>query len=63
LSVASVSAKCDGSTFETKWVRTLLTHHGRKASVACLVCPEDLDGDQYVGVNDLLIVLKGWGPC
>ena len=33
LSVASVSAKCEESTFETKWVRTLLTHHGRKASV------------------------------
>jgi hypothetical protein len=25
--------------------------------------PGDLDGDGFVGVKDLLILLGGWGPC
>lgn len=34
-------------------------------SVACAAvrCPEDLDGDQYVGFMELMQVLAGWGPC
>ncbi|MHC4414440.1 MAG: right-handed parallel beta-helix repeat-containing protein [Planctomycetota bacterium] len=27
-----------------------------------LPCPWDLDGDDFVGVNDLLILLAAWGP-
>ena len=26
-------------------------------------CPEDIDGDGFVGVGDLLAVLAAWGPC
>ncbi len=27
------------------------------------VFPHDLDGDGTVGINDLLLLLAGWGPC
>ena len=26
-------------------------------------CPEDLDGDDLIGFQDLLIILSEWGPC
>ena len=26
-------------------------------------CPADLDGNNDVGVGDLLILLGNWGPC
>jgi hypothetical protein len=25
--------------------------------------PEDLDGDGWVTVNDVLVVIGAWGPC
>ena len=26
-------------------------------------CPADVDGDDVVGVNDILAIINSWGPC
>ncbi len=42
------------------------TYHGDGsdcASIECDQCPWDLDGNNDVGVKDLLILLGAWGPC
>ena len=29
----------------------------------CQLCPSDINGDDQVGVDDLLVVIADWGPC
>jgi hypothetical protein len=37
------------------------------ANISCVPtppsCPEDLSGDNIVGVPDLLMIINAWGPC
>lgn len=45
---------------DDNWARQ---HIGDWADTLFLVCRQDLDGDDIVGITDLLELLAAWGPC